>query len=159
MTQALLTFRRARPSDISDMSAIRLSVTENALSDPSRITADMYLRYLDELGRGWVCELDGEIIGFSFAALSDHSIWALFVRPSHEGLGAGRQLLALACEWLFEHGASCVSLGTAANTRADRFYARQGWRRGAMLNAVEVAYVLDRPATSIPDATETLPGL
>ena len=39
-------FRQACLEDIPAMSKIRLAVTENALSDPSRITQQMYEDYL-----------------------------------------------------------------------------------------------------------------
>jgi GNAT superfamily N-acetyltransferase len=139
-----LHFRRATIEDIPSMSEIRLAVKENVLSNPARVTHQMYLDYLDLLGRGWVCESDGALIGFSYAAKEDSSIWALFVRPECEGVGAGKVLLALAVEWLFSLGNTTVTLGTSANTRADRFYQRQGWSRGEMKDAVEVYYTLHR---------------
>lgn len=143
-----LSFRAATPADTPAMSTIRLAVTENALSNPARITAQMYLDYLDTLGHGWVCEQGGRIIGFSYAARADGSIWALFVDPASEGLGAGKQLLRLATDWLFAQGHETVQLGTAANTRADRFYLAQGWTRGAMKDETEVSYRLQRPSAA-----------
>jgi GNAT superfamily N-acetyltransferase len=139
-----LTFRRAVADDIPTMSRIRLSVRENRLSNPARITPAMYLDYLDRLGRGWVAQLDGEIIGLSYADRTDGSIWGLFVDPAREGLGAGKQLLRLAVDWLFEIGFDEIKLGTEANTRADRFYAAQGWTRGEMKDGIEVWYRLRR---------------
>ncbi len=139
-----LTLRQATVADIPAMSRIRIAVKENALSDPARITDAMYRDYLARLGRGWVAELGGEIVGFSYADRTDASIWALFVDPAREGLGAGKQLLRLAAAWLFELGFDEVRLGTAAHTRADRFYAAQGWTREDMKNDVEVWYRLRR---------------
>lgn len=139
-----LEFRRATADDIPAMSAIRLAVRENALSDPGRITRQMYEDYLERLGRGWVCTRDGAVIGFSYAARADHSIWALFIEPGHEGLGAGKRLLQLATDWLFAEGAPAITLSTAADTRADSFYRAQGWQRGEMKDAVEVRYRLPR---------------
>lgn len=139
-----LNYRLATVADIPVLTEIRLAVKENALSNPARVPYQVYVDYLELLGRGWVCEEKGEIIGFSYAAKEDSSIWALFVRPECEGLGAGKALLALAVEWLFSLGNSTVTLGTAANTRADRFYQRQGWSRGEMKDAVEVYYTLHR---------------
>jgi GNAT superfamily N-acetyltransferase len=139
-----LAFRRATVDDIPAMSRIRLAVRENMLSNPARITETMYRHHLDALGRGWVAQLDGEIIGFSYADRTDASIWALFVDPSREGLGAGGGLLRLAADWLFEIGNDQVRLGTQADTRADRFYAAQGWTREGMRNDAEVGYRLRR---------------
>ena len=138
-----LVLRRATVADIPAMSRIRLAVRENALSNPARITGQMYRDYLDALGRGWVAELHGEIVGFSYADRTG-SIWALFVDPPREGLGAGKRLLRLAVDWLFEIGFDEIRLGTAANTRADRFYAAQGWTREDMKDDVEVWYRLRR---------------
>ena len=150
-----LSLRRATDDDIPAMSRIRLAVRENALSNPARITGQMYRDYLDALGRGWVAELDGEIVGFSYADRTDGSIWALFVDPAREGLGAGRRLLRLAVDWLFEIGFDEVRLGTAAHTRADRFYAGQGWTREGTKDDVEVWYRLRRSAMPSSDIAST----
>jgi len=139
-------FRRATEADIPAMSRIRLAVRENVLSNPARITRQMYVDYLDALGRGWVAELDGQVIAFSYADRTAGTIWALFTDPSHEGLGAGKQLLRLAVDWLFEIGFDEVRLGTAAGTRADRFYVAQGWTREAMRDDIEVGFRLRRAA-------------
>lgn len=80
------------------MSAIRLSVTENVLSDPARVTVQMYKDYLDKDGRGWVAEVDGKVARFSYADRAHASIWALFVSPGYEGLGLGTALLDLAMQ-------------------------------------------------------------
>ncbi len=139
-----LTFRRAIEEDIPTMMRIRLAVKENRLSNPARVTPAMCSDYLDRLGRGWVAELGGEMVGFSYADRTDSSIWALFVDPGREGLGAGKRLLRLAADWLFEIGNDEIRLGTQAHTRADRFYAAQGWTREGMKDDVEVWYRLRR---------------
>ena len=135
------TFRQATAADIPAMSAIRLAVTENVLSDPSRVTLAMYQDYLEAVGRGWVAEIDGAILAFCYADRRQGSIWALFVDPAHEGRGLARPLLALAAGWLFALGHAAVTLTTGAGTRADRFYARRGWQR-MPLGAKEVQYTL-----------------
>lgn len=119
--------RQASAADIPAMSRIRLDVDENVLSDPGRITEQMYVDYLELLGRGWVAVIDGEIVGFSCANKTDSSIWALFMSQQYERRGVGKQLLDLAVAWLFEQGNAFVSLSTGKDTRADRFYAARGW--------------------------------
>ena len=140
-----LIFREAVLADIPAMSVIRLAVTENRLSDPSRITRAMYVDYLDRLGKSWVCETDGVIAGFACADKHDASVWALFVDPGHEGLGIGKRLLALLADYLFALGHDKIVLSTSADTRADVFYASQGWERGKMKNDVDVQYALVKP--------------
>lgn len=138
-----LRFRRACSADIPAMSAIRLSVRENVLSDPARVTVQMYEDYLDKDGRGWVAEIDGAVAAFCYADRDKASIWALFVSPHHEGQGLGKALLGLAVNWLFELGHERIRLGTTPGTRADRFYQTQGWARMGGHGA-EVEYVLAR---------------
>lgn len=140
-----IRYRRANSGDIPAMSEIRLMVRENVLRNPAAITPQMYRDYLDKLGRGWVAELNGRIVGFSYADRQDDSIWALFIHPEFEGRGAAKVLLSCATDWLFAEGANRVVLGTTAHTRADRFYAAQGWQRGEMRNEVEVEFTLPRP--------------
>ena len=130
------------------MSAIRLAVTENRLSDPARVTVQMYHDYLERRGKSWVCERDGAILGFARADHTDGSIWALFIQPEHEGLGIGKHLLALMTDYLFGRDHDKIVLATSADTRADTFYASQGWERGKMKNDVEVHYSLARPRQS-----------
>ena len=146
------SFRQANSADIAAMSRIRLSVKENILSDPRKVTRQMYEDYLERDGRGWVAESDGRIVAFSYADRVDGSIWALFVDPGHEGQGLAKALLRLATEWLFELGHSQVALSTTAGTRADRFYAAQGWLRTSV-RGIEVDYQLDkkRPVTDPGD--------
>lgn len=69
------------------MSRIRLSVTENVLSDPGRITRQMYEDYLESSGRGWVAEIEGEVAAFSYADKHEGSIWPCsFIRIMKGGV-------------------------------------------------------------------------
>lgn len=139
-----VVFREATVEDIPALSEVRLSVRENVLSDPLKVTPEMYAAYLSDSGKGWLCEDDGEVVGFSVAGRGDASIWALFVKPGHEGRGIGTRLLELAAGWLFDTGASSISLSTDAGTRADRLYESLGWERGEVGADGEVRYRLDR---------------
>lgn len=139
-------FRQATSDDIPAMSRIRLSVRENVLSDPARITDQMYLAYLSVAGRGWVAESNGQIVGFCYADREGSSIWALFLYPEHEGRGIAKRLLNLAVDWLFELGHDCIELSTGVGTRADRFYAAQGWTRAEVERDKSVRYILHKAA-------------
>lgn len=144
MTGAI--FRQANADDIPAMSRIRLAVNENRLRDPSRITRQMYEDFLERDGRGWVAQIEGATVAFSYANRTDGSIWALFVEPGHEGRGMAKTLLALATDWLFSLGFDELKLSTGAGTRADGFYARLGWER-IEGDGAEVEYILNRAAT------------
>ena len=137
-----MIFREANVNDIPTLSEVRLSVKENVLSNPYRITYETYNDYLSDVGKGWVCELQGRVLGFSIASLKDNSIWALFVMPGHEGKGIGKKLLNLATKWLFDMGAQSIILSTTMGTRADKWYELQGWSRGEVNADGEVQYRL-----------------
>lgn len=114
------------------------------LSDPARVTLQMYADYLSVLGRGWVAESNGQVVGFSYADRENSSIWALFVYPDHEGQGLAKRLLNLAVDWLFELGKESIQLSTGVDTRADRFYAAQGWARGQVERDKNVRYTFNK---------------
>lgn len=144
MRSSVPVFRRATAADIPQMSRIRLSVFENRLRDPARVTPRMYEDFLEKDGRGWIAQVDGVTVAFSYANRLDGSIWALFVDPAHEGKGLAKALLGLVTAWLFEQGFAEITLDTGAGTRADLFYARQGWTRDDA-GAADVRYTLARP--------------
>jgi GNAT superfamily N-acetyltransferase len=121
-----ITYREARLDDEDAIFTIRLSVRENVLRDPSRVTHADYVAYVSEIGKGWVAERDGAIVGFAFANRSG-LIWALFLRPGEEGQGIGKQLLQLCVTWLRTIGVRKAFLDTGPGTRAEEFYRRQGW--------------------------------
>ena len=134
--------RIAVEADIPAMSAIRLAVRENRLRNPSRITHQMYVDYLDRVGRSWVCEVDGAVAGFACADKTDGSIWALFISPASEGLGIGQRLMGMMTDYLFSLGHDKLVLSTGGGTRADAFYRAQGWQRGTPDGSGDVQYSL-----------------
>jgi GNAT superfamily N-acetyltransferase len=135
--------RRATVDDIADMMALRLSVRENRLSDPGQVTAADCLSYVQR-GHMWVWEEDQEILGISASDCETGWIWALFVRPGHEGRGIGRALFAVACDALVGAGFATLRLSTDPETRAAAFYRAAGWREagrtpeGALIFALSV---------------------
>ena len=126
-----MTFREAHINDIPDIQRVRHSVKENVLSDPGLVTDKDCERYLTVRGKGWVCEIDNAIVGFAIADLEDHNIWALFVSPEHERKGIGKKLHDIMLDWYFSHTAEKVWLSTSANTRAEIFYRKAGWKETA----------------------------
>ena len=109
------------------MMELRLSVRENRLADPGQVTAEDCLRYV-ERGDMWVWEEGGHILGISASNCETGWIWALFVRPGHEGRGIGRALFETACDALVRAGFRTLMLSTDPDTRAARFYRAAGWR-------------------------------
>jgi ribosomal protein S18 acetylase RimI-like enzyme len=122
-----MKIREAIPSDIPQIQLVRNSVKENALSDPGLVTDQDCENYLTKRGKGWVCEIDDSIVGFSIVDLQDHNIWALFLHPEFEKRGIGRQLHDIMLTWYFQQTQETVWLGTSPHTRAEKFYIEAGW--------------------------------
>jgi GNAT superfamily N-acetyltransferase len=139
-----MTPRIATVADIEAMHVVRLAVRENRLGDPSRVTVEHYREMLTARGKGWVCESDGEIVGFGIADAKERSIWALFVKPGHEGRGIGRAIHDAMVRWLFEVGNAPLWLSTDRDTRAAHFYAAAGWTEEERLPSGELRFVLRR---------------
>ena len=122
-----MIFREAHSNDISQIQIVRNAVTENTLSNPNLVTDDDCREFLFERGKGWVCEIDKQIVGFSIVDLKENNIWALFVNPNHDKKGIGKRLHQLMLDWYFSQTKATVWLGTAPGTRAEIFYTKQGW--------------------------------
>ena len=79
-----MKIREAKIDDIPQIQVVRNSVTENTLSNPNLVTDADCKEFITERGKGWVCEINNEIIGFAIADLKDNNIWALFLKPEFE---------------------------------------------------------------------------
>ncbi|WP_448103818.1 N-acetyltransferase family protein [Pedobacter panaciterrae] len=122
-----MIFRTAKLSDIKQMQVVRHLVKENTLSNPDLVPDKDVAYYISERGKGWVCEVDGRVVGFSIIDLLEKSVWALFVDPEFAEKGIGKELHRLMIDWYFQQTKDKVVLGTAPNTRAEQFYPLQGW--------------------------------
>lgn len=123
-----MIFREATVADIPQIQVVRHSVRENVLSDPSLVTDKDCEEYLTQRGKGWVCEIEGTVVGFSVADLEENNIWALFVHPEHEEKGIGKRLQSEMLDWYFSNTKEKVWLGTSPNTKAEKFYRMSGWK-------------------------------
>jgi GNAT superfamily N-acetyltransferase len=125
------------------MHRVRLAVRENMLSSPSVISESDYIAFIEVKGRGWVIEVDGEVVAFAVGDASDGNIWALFVDPDYEGRGYGKRLNATMVEWLRGQGLRRLWLTTDPDSRAAGFYAAVGWRYVCMTESGEARFELD----------------
>lgn len=143
----VVTLRPALLEDIPALHALRMSVRENKLSDPSKVTSADYERRLAQPGAGWVAEAQAGIAGFAIADFRSRSIWALFVNPELEGRGIGRALLRQVTQSLAAAGPGTIHLSTEAGTRAERVYIDAGWTQAERLPNGELHFI-----RVVPDA-------
>lgn len=135
-----MIYREALTSDIKQIQVVRNAVKENVLSNPGLVTDKDCVEYLTLRGKGWVCEKDGIIVGFAIADLIDNNIWALFVHPDFEKNGIGKTLHNIMLDWYFAQQKEMVWLSTGPNTRAEKFYALQGWRETGLYGKGETKF-------------------
>ncbi|MGV3642244.1 MAG: GNAT family N-acetyltransferase [Adhaeribacter sp.] len=119
-------FREAKSQDIEKMHAIRLADTESHPQDPHLQQPADFHRLLEN-GKGWVCEVDGDLLGFALADLSQARVEALFVRPGVESDFICRMLHDMMTSWCFARGVPRLLLGSQPPLRAQAFYLKAGW--------------------------------
>ena len=87
-----MTIREAIVEDIKQIQIVRNSVTENILSDPNLVTDKDCEEFITLRGKGWVCVIDKQIVGFAIVDLKENNIWALFLDPRFERKRIGQAL-------------------------------------------------------------------
>ena len=139
-----MIFRVAEIKDIPQIQVVRNLVKENRLSDPALVPDSDVHDYITRRGRGWVCEINEQIVGFAIADLVDNSIWALFIHPGFEKLGIGKKLHDEMVNWYFSQTDKTVWLGTSSKTRAELFYRKAGWKETGIHGKGEVKFEMTK---------------
>ena len=129
----------ASAADIGAMHALRLRVLENRLSDPARVTEESYRAYV-EAGSAWLAPTERGLGGFAILDPAGAGVWALFVAPEAEGRGIGRALLDRLLDEARALGLRRLSLETAPDTRAERFYTAAGWTKAGTTRTGELLF-------------------
>ncbi len=137
-----MKIRAAELRDIPQIQLVRNLVKENRLSDPNLVPDRDVEDYLFRRGKGWVCEINNEVVGFAIVDLVDNNIWALFVHPGFEKMGIGKKLHDEMINWYFTQTGKTVWLGTAPDTRAEAFYRKAGWKEVGVHGKGEIKFEL-----------------
>lgn len=135
-----MIYREATIEDIKQIQIVRNSVKENTLSNPDLVTDKDCEDFLTVRGKGWVCEVNNQIIGFAIADLKEHNVWALFLHPQFERKGIGQQLHKIMLDWYFTQTKNKIWLGTSFNTRAEQFYKKAGWTEVGLHGTKEIKF-------------------
>ena len=134
MENLSVSFREMERRDIMDCFKVRTATHENRFSleglKKAGITEESVAKMLATTCKGWVCEADGQIVGFSMGNQSNGEFWAVAVLPAYEGRGIGKKLAESAQEWLWASGCAEIWLWTSSDTstRAYRLYKKIGWK-------------------------------
>ena len=133
--------RQATIADMSGIWDVRYAVTENTLTR-GRLSDEDVRREIEDTGRGWVIDDDGQIKAFAIGNAQSGNIWALFVLPEAQGMGYGHRLHKVMIDWLRAQNAPTLWLTTGAHTRACGFYERRGWQLVSVSDSGEARYEL-----------------
>lgn len=141
--------RTATQDDVDTLFAIRTSVVQNHLSVEQMADLGITPQVLADSIRAapcvWIAEVDGQPAGFSMVDLAEGEVFAMFVLPTHENLGLGRQLLAEAEAALFEHHERLFLITDGRDgIRANGFYQRLGWAVVGQVEGGDVRYEKSR---------------
>jgi GNAT superfamily N-acetyltransferase len=138
-----MIYREAEIADIAQLQFVRHAVKENVLSDPALVPDKDVEEYITNRGKGWVCEVDKRIVGFSIVDLVENNVWALFVHPDFDGRGIGKKLHQLMMDWYFVQTNKKIWLGTEPKSRAETFYRMQGWKEVGVHGKGEIKFEMD----------------
>lgn len=134
--------------DVAEVLEVRTSTIENAMTmqalEAYGITEESVIEGMRSHTQGWVCEIDGRIVGFAMASRSNGEVLVLAVLPDFEGRGIGAHLLEEARDWLFSVGYDEIWLKTTPDPslRAYGFYLKQGWKPSGTIEDEDEVFVL-----------------
>jgi len=135
-----MSFRQAQIPDIPQIQVVRNAVTENTLSDPALVPDADVEDYITRRGRGWVCEINNRIVGFSIVSVIDKNVWALFIQPGFDKQGIGKRLHDEMMNWYFKQTNDTIWLSTTPGTRAEQFYRKAGWTETGIYGKGEIKF-------------------
>ena len=139
-----MKIRVAETRDIPQIQVVRNLVKENRLSDPGLVPDSDVEDYMNRRGKGWVGEINTQVVGFAIADLVDNNIWALFIHPDFERTGIGKKLHDEMLNWYFSQSDKTVWLGTAPETRAEIFYRNAGWKEVGLHGKGEIKFEMTK---------------
>lgn len=120
-------FREAKIQDIDKMYAIRKGSGEQPSQGVAEPTPQDYQHLLKGTGKGWVCEVEGDLLGYALVDYQQGRVWTLTVCPGLEDQFISRMLHDMMTSWCFARGLPKLILSTTPNSRAEQFYCKAGW--------------------------------
>lgn len=141
--------RLATEHDVDRLFTLRTSVVQNHLSVEQMadlgITPQVLADSIRTAPCAWIAEVDGQPAAFAMVDLAEGEVFAMFVLPTHENLGLGRQLMAIAEAALFEqHDTLYLITDGRDEVRANGFYQRLGWTMVEQVEGDDVRYEKSR---------------
>lgn len=128
-----MVYREIVAADIPALFSVRVKTHENRLTreelDAMGITEASVKAMLAGSYRGWLCEVDGQVVGFAMGDCATGELWVIAVLPEFIGRGIGAVLLGKVEAWLKQSGCQRLWLTTDVDPtlKAYGFYCQHGW--------------------------------
>ncbi len=142
-----MKLRAATIYDVDALFDIRCSVVENHQSREELAALGITVETVAEMIEGGdyvttVAEVQGRLVAFTMAQISQAYVFACFIRPEYEGKGIGKVLMNAAEGGLRRAGVSEAWLSTGADPdlRAIGFYRYLGWRESGFLDDGQIIF-------------------
>ncbi len=143
-----INIRDATVEDVETLFDIRCSVRENHMSREALAELDITPASVAEMINSGnyispVAEIEGYPIAFAMAEIPQSYVFAVFVRPSHEGMGAGRLVLEAVERGLAASGVeeAWLSTGSEPGLRSPGFYRHLNWKHSGFLDDGQIRFV------------------
>jgi GNAT superfamily N-acetyltransferase len=129
-----MDIREITEDDIPALFVVRVATHENRLTREELtslgITEQSVKARLQGTFKGWVCELNAQVVGFAIGDCATGELWVIALLPEFIGQGIGSALLRRVEDWLQANGCARLWLTTDLDPslKAYRFYRQHGWQ-------------------------------
>ena len=126
--------REITEDDIPALFGVRVATHENQLTQEELvslgITQETVKTRLRGTFKGWLCEVNAQVVGFAMGDCSTGELWVIALLPQYVGQGIGSALLRRVEDWLRANGCARLWLTTDLDPglKAYRFYRQHGWQ-------------------------------
>ena len=129
-----ITYREIKPIDVKELISLRSKTREHSISVEELrnmgITKESVIAKIQSNYKGWLCECDNRIVGFTMGNKDTGEVWVIAILPEYEGKGIGQKLMALIKEWLFQFNDTLwLTTDDDSQFRAYKFYWKNGWTK------------------------------
>jgi GNAT superfamily N-acetyltransferase len=137
-----MDIREITEDDIPAIFVVRVATHENRLTREELtslgITEETVKTRLHGSFKGWVCELNAQIVGFAIGDSATGELWVIALLPEYVGQGIGSALLRRVEDWLQANGCARLWLTTDLdpNLKAYQFYRQHGWQDDRIENGL-----------------------
>ena len=147
-----LSIRKITTDDLPAVFSVRMSTIENAITMEQLnayygITPESLANAMKTNVCGWLCEISGDVVGFSMGDQSSGEVLVVAVHPDYEGRGVGKRVLEKVKDWLFSRGHQEIWLGANPDPsiRAYGFYRKLGWQvTGELRGSDEIMFLCNK---------------